>query len=113
MYIIVLILVVVFVVVCVLVCLLIVFLFSLRRPPIATRTDTLFSYTTLFRSLGCNSVSATAMHLNDASGSLACSPFWFLRVSLLFYSSPWSATAFVVLRKPTYNFRSIFVPLQS
>src|SRR3546814_18475115 len=29
-----------------------VFLLSVRRPPSSTRTDTLFPYTTLFRSLG-------------------------------------------------------------
>src|SRR3546814_1178313 len=34
------------------ICLLIVFFLMIRRPPRSTRTDTLFPYTTLFRSVG-------------------------------------------------------------
>src|SRR3546814_5763419 len=30
------------------------FFLMIRRPPRSTRTDTLFPYTTLFRSIGCN-----------------------------------------------------------
>src|SRR3546814_19906186 len=35
---------------CVLICGCVVFVLMIRRPPISTRTDTLFPYTTLFRS---------------------------------------------------------------
>src|SRR3546814_17870663 len=38
-----------------------------RRPPRSTRTDTLFPYTTLFRSLHQNRILADDMHL-DAAG---------------------------------------------
>src|SRR3546814_17152578 len=39
---------------------LLVFFLMIRRPPISTRTDTLFPYTTLFRSLGDRCVVAPA-----------------------------------------------------
>src|SRR3546814_551782 len=40
------------------------FFFMIRRPPISTRTDTLFPYTTLFRSVqGGASVAQTAIHI--------------------------------------------------
>src|SRR3546814_16585578 len=40
-----------FIVVCVLYCLFLFFFLMIRRPPRSTRTDTLFPYTTLFRSV--------------------------------------------------------------
>src|SRR3546814_14888678 len=40
-----------------------IFLLMIRRPPRSTRTDTLFPYTTLFRSLACAAiVSASVQH---------------------------------------------------
>src|SRR3546814_10745598 len=36
----------------------------IRRPPRSTRTDTLFPYTTLFRSLGHRSATTTAIYLH-------------------------------------------------
>src|SRR3546814_19378139 len=36
------------------------FFLMIRRPPRSTRTDTLFPYTTLFRSASCNSVDLPA-----------------------------------------------------
>src|SRR3546814_662346 len=44
-------------------CLLILFFLMIRRPPRSTRTDTLFPYTTLFRSLGEARVEARARGL--------------------------------------------------
>src|SRR3546814_13879664 len=40
----------------------------LRRPPRSTRTDTLFPYTTLFRSVATASVSATAVTATVGAG---------------------------------------------
>src|SRR3546814_12885341 len=40
---------------CYLVCLFFVLFLMIRRPPRSTRTDTLFPYTTLFRSCACRS----------------------------------------------------------
>src|SRR3546814_10411468 len=40
--------------------LLIIFFLMIRRPPRSTRTDTLFPYTTLFRSAGSGSVKAAS-----------------------------------------------------
>src|SRR3546814_8689088 len=45
----------------------VVFCFIIRRPPTSTRTDTLFSYTTLFRSVGEGHISS----LTFRSGILA------------------------------------------
>src|SRR3546814_20480566 len=39
--------------VCCLVCVILFFFLMIRRPPRSTRTDTLFPYTSLFRSLPC------------------------------------------------------------
>src|SRR3546814_15615930 len=41
------------------------FFLMIRRPPRSTRTDTLFPYTTLFRSLGGASGSAQSLHEAD------------------------------------------------
>src|SRR3546814_17632198 len=49
---------------------LLLFVLRIRRPPRSTRTDTLFPYTTLFRSiLGASVISATSgsMTLKDAT----------------------------------------------
>src|SRR3546814_8813752 len=47
----------------------------MRRPPRSTRTDTLFPYTTLFRSLGLALVAAaTLLHPGAAEGQAAPSP---------------------------------------
>src|SRR3546814_12847285 len=47
----------------------------MRRPPRSTRTDTLFPYTTLFRSLGLARVAAaTLLHPGAAEGQAAPSP---------------------------------------
>src|SRR3546814_2050099 len=40
-------------------CLSVFFFLMIRRPPRSTRTDTLFPYTTLFRSLDCRVIAAT------------------------------------------------------
>src|SRR3546814_1768255 len=37
----------------------------IRRPPRSTRTDTLFPYTTLFRSLVCKRVKKTGSHMSS------------------------------------------------
>src|SRR3546814_5234616 len=42
----------------------------LRRPPICTRTDTLFPYTTLFRSPRSGKTALLACILNDAPGAV-------------------------------------------
>src|SRR3546814_11034325 len=54
------------------------FFLMIRRPPRSTRTDTLFPYTTLFRSLGDHSVSAppdpipnSAVKPDCANGTIA------------------------------------------
>src|SRR3546814_14085258 len=38
------------------------FFLSIRRPPRSTRTDTLFPYTTLFRSMGAEPIRLEARH---------------------------------------------------
>src|SRR3546814_17419401 len=43
----------------------------LRRPPRSTRTDTLFPYTTLFRSLGLTGLPVTHVENASATGSSA------------------------------------------
>src|SRR3546814_13012942 len=54
--------------------LIILFLFMIRRPPISTRTDTLFPYTTLFRSLF-----AALSHFQTAGGNITkTAPILFL-----------------------------------
>src|SRR3546814_20284376 len=45
----------------------------IRRPPRSTRTDTLFPYTTLFRSQGPSSMTR---HPELVSGSMACPRIW-------------------------------------
>src|SRR3546814_20543638 len=50
------------------------FFLMIRRPPRSTRTDTLFPYTTLFRSLACypfNGIALIASGLADLWGGLA------------------------------------------
>src|SRR3546814_5463238 len=42
------------------------FFLMIRRPPRSTRTDTLFPYTTLFRSLGCIGCGARAPEAQQA-----------------------------------------------
>src|SRR3546814_9689898 len=42
----------------------------IRRPPRSTRTDTLFPYTTLFRSFGRESVSSSSHGLNQMSHAM-------------------------------------------
>src|SRR3546814_2706037 len=50
-------------------CLLIFFFLMIRRPPRSTRTDTLFPYTTLFRSWRGNALHGLSLrNLPDASG---------------------------------------------
>src|SRR3546814_1265843 len=44
------------------------FFLMIRRPPRSTRTDTLFPYTTLFRSAGRATKAARACHAVDARG---------------------------------------------
>src|SRR3546814_17533990 len=48
------------------------FFLMIRRPPISTRTDTLFPYTTLFRSVDINSVELPVDALNklNAEGTV-------------------------------------------
>src|SRR3546814_12399403 len=46
------------------------FLFMIRRPPRSTRTDTLFPYTTLFRSPGGNDDRYTVPVAEDGSGAM-------------------------------------------
>src|SRR3546814_2148754 len=48
----------------------------IRRPPISTRTDTLFPYTTLFRSPPC--LSRHAIRRESLLSSLVCRPPWLL-----------------------------------
>src|SRR3546814_12179536 len=48
----------------------------IRRPPISTRTDTLFPYTTLFRSPSF--LSRHAIRRESFFSSLVCRPPWFL-----------------------------------
>src|SRR3546814_365670 len=43
----------------------------IRRPPRSTRTDTLFPYTTLFRSLGANSIADADNSVALGAGSIA------------------------------------------
>src|SRR3546814_14386646 len=53
-------------------CLLLLFFLMIRRPPRSTRTDTLFPYTTLFRSIeviGGNIVTAEAVDAMAAAGA--------------------------------------------
>src|SRR3546814_14635717 len=47
------------------------FFIMIRRPPISTRTDTLFPYTTLFRSGSVNAVEQrlAALHVADDGGA--------------------------------------------
>src|SRR3546814_20707274 len=42
-----------------------VFVLMIRRPPRSTRTDTLFPYTTLFRSAGAQATDVVAMVVED------------------------------------------------
>src|SRR3546814_11642121 len=44
------------------------FFLMIRRPPRSTRTDTLFPYTTLFRSIGGNNVTMTQVQLAAMMG---------------------------------------------
>src|SRR3546814_4244302 len=46
----------------------------IRRPPRSTRTDTLFPYTTLFRSIGARGVKDRAAHPVDPAHRLAVEP---------------------------------------
>src|SRR3546814_15488474 len=41
----------------------------IRRPPRSTRTDTLFPYTTLFRSPKFNSISISGYHMHEAGAT--------------------------------------------
>src|SRR3546814_11836240 len=54
----------------------------IRRPPISTRTDTLFTYTTLFRSVpaAASSTAAWRSHLEEASRRFGVPPSWIERV---------------------------------
>src|SRR3546814_14815971 len=52
-------------------CLVVMFFFlMIRRPPISTRTDTLFPYTTLFRSVGAGGELAFHFHAPPAVAPL-------------------------------------------
>src|SRR3546814_2468869 len=44
----------------------------IRRPPKSTRTDTLFPYTTLFRSKSLIKAGAAACHIEDQVGAKRC-----------------------------------------
>src|SRR3546814_10594637 len=44
----------------------------IRRPPRSTRTDTLFPYTTLFRSTGCRTAPGTAAPAARTTACAAC-----------------------------------------
>src|SRR3546814_6249606 len=50
------------------VCIIFVFFLMIRRPPRSTRTDTLFPYTTLFRSLFKEQGSGAYVHMTSTSG---------------------------------------------
>src|SRR3546814_18009926 len=50
--------------------LLLFFFFMIRRPPISTRTDTLFPYTTLFRSPSCRASCAKDRSSSRATASI-------------------------------------------
>src|SRR3546814_10549691 len=47
------------------------FFLMIRRPPRSTRTDTLFPYTTLFRSLGGNAVGMYGQQSQNATNAIA------------------------------------------
>src|SRR3546814_4081087 len=51
---------------------LLVFFLMIRRPPRSTRTDTLFPYTTLFRSAQANSRRAAAARRSGTGGCGSC-----------------------------------------
>src|SRR3546814_1807459 len=53
----------------------------IRRPPRSTRTDTLFPYTTLFRSKTDHAVLYATQHLPDHSGAASRAPDGFLLAS--------------------------------
>src|SRR3546814_6728601 len=56
----------------------------MRRPPRSTRTDTLFPYTTLFRSPGCHASSRRASRcLRSKRAPLICAPMTRLLALLL------------------------------
>src|SRR3546814_8169575 len=59
------------------------FFFMIRRPPRSTRTDTLFPYTTLFRSSGVLITAFATRAKPVASGSLIVEPTSFLSVILV------------------------------
>src|SRR3546814_14780355 len=60
---------------CAVMCLLIIFFLIIRRPPRPTRTDTLFPYTTLFRSLTVGSGPRNSSWLGASiSSSGNCGP---------------------------------------
>src|SRR3546814_17067544 len=65
-------------------CLLCVFFLMIRRPPRSTRTDTLFPYTTLFRSVtgACVAAYLYAAHVNAAAGVHIESKIRFVRVAV-------------------------------
>src|SRR3546814_12169171 len=59
------------------------FFLMIRRPPRSTRTDTLFPYTTLFRSLECERMqrlgrSRFSLHNDIVQTSLITAAFWLL-----------------------------------
>src|SRR3546814_15496465 len=53
--------------------LVVLFFFMIRRPPRSTRTDTLFPYTTLFRSFRAWQVDAAVFAAHHRFGRLFCS----------------------------------------
>src|SRR3546814_16196739 len=61
-----------------------IFFLKLRRPPISTRTDTLFPYTTLFRSSNPQPHEAQSLKLDSskAHAALGWHPRWALDVAL-------------------------------
>src|SRR3546814_18366928 len=61
-----------FVLFCCLICDLFFFFLMIRRPPRSTRTDTLFPYTTLFRSYR----EEIQIHVGSPRIQLACLPGW-------------------------------------
>src|SRR3546814_2341450 len=56
------------------ICFLIFFFLMIRRPPRSTRTDTLFPYTTLFRSNGRAGLAATGDQMSAIGGGRALRP---------------------------------------
>src|SRR3546814_9718191 len=52
----------------------------IRRPPRSTRTDTLFPYTTLFRSRRCRDYSCVSTPLLSPNSGLATTVFYRLRM---------------------------------